>query len=180
MVRVSISIDADEPRRAVPQATTDHSRDAAAPVRRKAAPVPSMGRRRQVRSLWWLLRLVVTAQTIDAFLQPVFEGRFLSGDFAMLSLHRTNGTFVGALSMTAMVVALVAWRLAGVPGRVVAGVVVLGPLAGLQIFLGFSRVLGIHVPLGVALIALSGWLVVWLWTHHPGTGKPAAERRELA
>lgn len=116
---------------------------------------------------WWLLRLLVTAQALDAFLQPVLEGRFLSGDFAMLALHRTNGTIVGGLSVSVFVAALLVGRVARVPARIVVGLALLGPIAGLQIFLGFTRVLGIHVPLGVAFVALSWWLLVWLWTHNP-------------
>jgi hypothetical protein len=116
---------------------------------------------------WWVLRLLVTVQAVDTFLQPVLAGRFLSGDFGMLSLHRQNGTYAGGLSVGVTVVALVAWRVSRVPGRIVFGLVLLGPIAGLQIYLGFTRTLGIHVPLGVALVALSGWLVVWVWTHHP-------------
>jgi hypothetical protein len=128
------------------------------------------------RWAWWLLRLLVTVQALDAFLQAVFEGRFLAGDFAMLGLHRTNGTLVGGASMGVLVASVVAWRVARVPGRIVLGLALLGPLAGLQIFLGFRRTLGIHVPLGVAIIALSGWLGVWLWTHHPA-GDTGRERR---
>jgi hypothetical protein len=127
------------------------------------------------RWAWWLLRVFLTAQTIDAFLQPVFEGRFLAGDFAMLAVHRTNGTYVGVLAISQIVVAIVAWRVSRVPGAVVAAVVALGVAAGLQIYLGFNRILGIHVPLGVAIIVVSGWLVVWIWTHRPG-GQPARER----
>jgi heme A synthase len=129
------------------------------------------------RWAWWLLRLWVTVETLDAFLQPVFAGRFLSGDFTMLTVHRTNGTYAGVLSVSLVVVAIVAWRVSRVPGRIVLGMVVLGPLAALQIFLGFSRTLGVHVPLGVAMIALSGWLTVWMWTHHPAGRRTRREQR---
>jgi hypothetical protein len=158
MFGVSLSIKAENPEPS--SGVTDES---AVPRHRPQSIVA----RAAPRWAWWLLRLIVTAQAIDAFLQPVFEGRFLSGDFAMLSLHRTNGTYVGVLSMTLLVVALIAWRIVPVPGRVVLGMVALGPVAGLQIFLGFTRTLGIHVPLGVLIIGLSGWLTVWMWTHRP-------------
>jgi hypothetical protein len=131
---------------------------------------------------WWVLRAFVTLQALDAFLQPVLEGRFLSGDFAMLALHRTNGTYVGVLSVSQIVVALVAWRVSKLPGRVLAVVIALGAAAGLQIFLGFTRSLGIHVPLGVLIIGCSGGLAFWIWTHRPGdpVRKPPATLREQA
>lgn len=117
--------------------------------------------------MWRVLRTVLTLQALDAFLQPVLAGRFLSGDFAMLALHRQNGTYVGGLSMAVLALAFISWGLYQVPGRIVAGLATLGPIAGLQIFLGFTRSLGVHVPLGVAFIGLSGWLMFWVWTHQP-------------
>ncbi|GIH15971.1 hypothetical protein [Rugosimonospora africana] len=151
--------------------------DADRPAQGRPAPIPSpepapphlptAPRVGPTFCAWWLLRLWVTLQALDAFLQPVFEGRFLSGDYAMLSLHRTNATYVGVLSVSLPVVAVVAWRVSQVPGRIVLGMAALAPLAALQIVLGFSRTLGIHVPLGVAILGLSGWLTVWMWTHHP-------------
>ena len=33
--------------------------------------------------------------------------------------------------------------------------------------LGFTRVLGLHVPLGVSIIATAGWLAFWVCTHEP-------------
>jgi len=127
--------------------------------------------------VWWVLRTVLTLQALDAFLQPVLAGRFLSGDFAMLALHRQNGTYVGGLCMAVLVLTFITWGLYHVPGRIVAGLATLGPIAGLQIFLGFTRSLGIHIPLGVAFIALSGWLTFWVWTHQPA---PRLSKREEA
>jgi hypothetical protein len=162
---MSISLDAEDPR-PVPQA---------APVLQlspRAAPPPA------ARAwAWWLMRLLVTVQAVDAFLQPVLAGRFLSGDFAMLTLHRTNGTIVGGVSMGVLVASLIFWRLARPSGWIVLGLALLGPLAGLQILLGFTRVLGIHVPLGVAFITLSAWLVVWLWRNGPDRPRVARQER---
>jgi hypothetical protein len=124
---------------------------------------------------WWLLRAFLTVQATEAFLQPVFEGRFLSGDFAMLAAHRTNATYVGVLAIIQIVVAIVAWRVSLIPGAIVAGVVALAAATTLEIYLGFNRVLGVHVPLGVAIIGVSGWLAVWMWTHRP-LGRPMQMR----
>lgn len=129
---------------------------------------------------WWLLRFFLTLQAADAFLQAVFEGRFLSGDFAMLIAHRTNGTYVGILSIGQIFVAILAWRTAQAPGLLVAGTLTLGAAVAFQIYLGFARVLGLHVPLGVAIITLSAWLAVWTWRHGPGdrVTEPQKPRRE--
>jgi hypothetical protein len=134
------------------------------------ATASAVGPRRRPAWGWWVLRFWVTAQAVDAFLQPVFEGRFLSGDFGMLAMHRTNGTYVGVVSVSQVVVAVAAWWVSRVPMKVVLTVVALGAAAGLQIYLGFSRDLGLHIPLGVAIIAVSGGLAVWMWTNRPTSG----------
>jgi hypothetical protein len=167
---MNLSTDADQPPPGRPAA---HASPESGPSQRGTGP-----RLVHTSWAWWLLRLWVTLQALDAFLQPVFEGRFLSGDFAMLSLHRTNATYVGVLSVGLPVVAVVAWRVCLVPGRVVLGMAALAPLVALQIVLGFSRTLGIHVPLGVAIIGLSGWLTAWMWTHHPEGHRMATTRRQ--
>ena len=45
---------------------------------------------RTARWPWYLVRTVVTALAVDIFLQSVFAGRFLSGDYPQLLVHRTN------------------------------------------------------------------------------------------
>jgi hypothetical protein len=123
--------------------------------------------RRPAAWAWWLLRIFSTVQAADIFLQPVFEGRFLSGDFAALAAHRSNAVYVGALTITQVLVGILAWRVSRMPGWIVGLLALLGVSVGIQIYLGFSRVLGIHIPLGVAIIGVSGWVTVWLWSHRP-------------
>lgn len=169
-----MSLDADDPR---PVTAPVREADGADDPRAEAAPTTPPG------WAWWLLRAFLTAQATDVLLQPVFAGRFLSGDFAMLAAHRTNATYVGVLSVGQILVAFLARRVSRLPGAIVTMVVALGAATALQIYLGFSRVLGIHVPLGVAIVGVSGWLAGWMWTHHPAgqpTEKPATSIRERA
>jgi hypothetical protein len=37
-----------------------------------------------------------------------------------------------------------------------------------QTIMGFDRVLGVHIPLGVAIVATTAWLAVWVCGHQPG------------
>ena len=116
---------------------------------------------------WWLLRAVFTLQAVDAFLQPVFEGRFLSGDFPMLAAHRTNASVVGVLAFVGVLVAILAWRIGRAPGTTAMVSAGLTTAVVLQVFLGYSRNLGVHIPLGVLIVGLSGVLAWWSWTHGP-------------
>jgi hypothetical protein len=116
------------------------------------------------RTTWWVFRVLTTVLAVDAYLQAVLAGRFLSGDFGMLYAHRINGVDgVAILSFVLIVVSVVAWRTELVPGRVVGYATALSGAVVLQILMGFDRVLGVHIPLGVAIIALSTVMAVWAW-----------------
>ena len=149
--------------------------DAEDPGGGRAGGIGAKARRAPSRWAFWLLRGFVTVLALDAFLQAVFAGRFLSGDYGMLALHRDNATYVGLLGLVQIVVAILAWRLSRVPGRVVAAAIVVALLVVVQIAIGFARFMGIHVPLGVAIVAGYGWLTGWLWTHRPGPPVPTGQ-----
>jgi len=125
---------------------------------------------------WWLFRVTLCVQALDSLAQAVLAGRFLSGDFAMLAAHEVNGTRgVVIVAFVQIAVAVVAWRRSGASGWLVVAVVLVFLATVGQIVLGFSRVLGLHVPLGVSIIATAGWLAVWVCTHH-ATDRPFARR----
>ncbi|WP_132115441.1 hypothetical protein [Actinocrispum wychmicini] len=116
------------------------------------------------RWVWLTFRALVSVLTIDAYLQAVLAGRFLSGAYGSLLMHRSNGVSgVAILSFALVVVSIVAWRTKQATGTLVVLTVLLSGVIALQIMLGFERILGLHIPLGVAIIALSTVLTIWAW-----------------
>jgi hypothetical protein len=110
-----------------------------------------------------VFRVTASVEVLIALGQPVLAGGFLSGHYALLAWHATNATATGltAIAMTAAGVLL--WR----PGRgplwpAVASAALFG-LEALQIVLGYTRVLAVHIPLGVAIIGCLALLTVWAW-----------------
>ena len=82
----------------------------------------------------------------------------------MLLGHRYNGADgVTWLSVALIVMAVIAWRTGQASGHLVVLSVVLTGLTVLQVLMGFNRVLGVHIPLGVGIIALASVLAVWAW-----------------
>jgi hypothetical protein len=115
-----------------------------------------------------VFRVVVSVEAALAVGQPVLAGGFLSGHYAMLALHAANATATGltAIAMTATGVLL--WR----PGRgplwpALASAALFG-LEAVQIILGYGRVLAVHIPLGVAIIACLALLLAWAWRAPAG------------
>lgn len=118
------------------------------------------------------LRTTTTSLAVLTLAQATFAGSFLGGRYEMLTVHRTNALVIAAVALGQAVLGVLIrgsgygpnW-LIWVPALVAAAVVG-------QTGLGFARVLGVHVTLGVLIV--SGVLAVarwsWLTPLPPRTG----------
>ena len=125
----------------------------------------------------WVFRIVVTAQAVLAFNQAVFAGRFINGDYGAVATHSTGAGIVEAVLMLEVVAAVLLWRPGRGPGWPILAALGLFLLVGVQIALGFTRALAVHVPLGVTIIVLDILMLVWAWRYRPTirvAGVPAA------
>jgi hypothetical protein len=143
-------------------------------------PAPSARRHRTRparRWAYWPLRVAALVETVLVFDQAVYAGQFLGGDFAGLGRHQVNArvVFVGALALFGA--ALLLWRPGGGPGRPAVVCATVPVAVGTQISLGKAHVIGLHVPLGVAIIAASLFVLVWSWRlRRPAPDRPVNER----
>jgi hypothetical protein len=122
----------------------------------------------------WLLRIVVTVQAVLAFDQAVFAGQFISGDYGALNSHETGAAATNAVLLVETVAAVLLWRPGRGPWWPTAAAFGLFLASGAQIGMGYARVLAVHIPLGVAIIALDVLMLVWVWRYRPG--RPAGAR----
>lgn len=118
----------------------------------------------------WSFRVAVTVEAALAFGQPVWAGGFLAGNYDLLAVHRDFGRYTGAAAIVALVVAILLWRPGRGPGWPAAVCAALLGAVVAQIALGFTRVLAIHIPLGVTIIAATAFLLVWAWCPARGRG----------
>lgn len=123
----------------------------------------------------WLLRLIVSVQLAGAIAQPVLAGRVLTGDVDALALHSQLGGSLAFVDLILIAATLpYAWvarpdRLWTVPLAVAMFVAVI-----VQVSAGRSRRLGLHIPLGVAIVTVSVVLAIWVWS--PAAGRPRRAR----
>jgi heme A synthase len=109
----------------------------------------------------------MTVAAVLLFDQAIFAGRMLSGSFPALHTHRENATFAGIAVLVAAVCAIpIRWPGRGPLWPALAGFGLFALIA-LQIVLGFTRVLIVHVPLGVSIILLGVLLTIWAWRYQP-------------
>jgi hypothetical protein len=130
----------------------------------QSAPVP------KPRVTLWLLRVVLTVQAVAAVAQPVIAGRYLSGDFDALAIHAAVAGLMMLATIAAFVAAVLYWVVGRGAGWPALTLVALFVAVIAQMALGAIRVLAIHIPLGVAIVAIAVALAVWSF-------RPAAQRR---
>jgi hypothetical protein len=114
-----------------------------------------------------LVRTLAVVLLVQVLLQAVLAGGFVSGDVSLLDLHSINGNTLSLTAFALVVAAVLLWR----PGRgskwpivATAGVWL---LTITQVGLGFARILGGHIPLGVLLFGVATALTWWSFSYRP-------------
>ena len=129
---------------------------------------------------FWPLRVVALVEAVLMFDQAVYAGRFLSGDFPSLHVHRENATYTGIVLLVELITAiLLRWPGRGPIWPIFFTIGMFG-LVALQIIIGFSRLLVLHIPLGVGMIVGTVLMLVWVWRPKPGDWWPRAAGRSTA
>jgi hypothetical protein len=130
------------------------------------------------RSALLLFRAAATASAVLAATQSVIAGAFMQGQYSMLAAHAKAATYLVIALLVALVGAFFLWRPGRGPGRPVLLCALALLLCVVQLTLGYTRALVVHVPLGVLLIALVVWIGVdsWRITLHNRTAAPGAQQ----
>jgi hypothetical protein len=108
------------------------------------------------------LRVTTAALAVLAVVEAALAGRFLSGHYDALMLHRITAMAMAAVAVGQAVIALVARR-AGASRQVFLTAVLLPVPIAAEAVLGAFRVLGLHVPIGALLIAGILRLAALVW-----------------
>lgn len=119
----------------------------------------------------WPLRLLLTVHLVAVLAQPVLAGRYLSGDVDAIAVHATIGGTLAAVGL--VVIAATLLYVLGGRGKLWAAPVsvALFLAVGIQIGAGYSRDLGLHIPLGVAIVVASVLLTIWVWSPSAGRAR---------
>jgi hypothetical protein len=124
----------------------------------------------------WLFRVAVSCEALLALAQAILIGGFLQGHYPLLAAHRANAIFTAVVAILMTIAAVQQWRLGGGPIRPVFACLVVVAAIVVETILGFARVLSVHVPLGVVIIAADVQLLVWAWgpvsRRPPGQATP--------
>lgn len=114
-----------------------------------------------------ILRLVLVCHVLAAFVQSVFAGQFLAGSDTQVMFHEVTGWVVLAICALQIILAAMLLRSRTTSLGLVfsSGFVFLAE--GLQVGTGYGRFLNVHVPLGVAIVAVVGLQTILLFRKQP-------------
>ncbi|MBA3279253.1 MAG: hypothetical protein H0U22_11155 [Geodermatophilaceae bacterium] len=134
------------------------------------APIAPVHPRRPRLTLL-ILRIVVALTTLQIIAQPVLAGAYLQGEFDALGLHSMNASTLAAVLLVQIGAALAYWLFGKGSIVVVLLSVAMFFAVGLQIGMGFSRTLAVHIPLGVAIVALALGQLIWVFGRRASVGR---------
>ncbi|SHM92392.1 hypothetical protein [Actinacidiphila paucisporea] len=100
-----------------------------------------------------VFRVTAVVHTLAFFMQPVLAGMFLSGQDSAIAMHRANATIVTTICLALTVLAFLAWRRQLIRRRLLAMLAAILLLEYVEMSLGGSHILLVHIPLGVGLFA---------------------------
>ena len=116
-----------------------------------------------------LLGLTASLTALLAIAQPVLIGGYLQGSFDLVTVHGINGSMLMLATFVAAVAALLRWTAGHGSGWPAVALAALWCAEFVQLVAGYTRLLWLHVPLGVAIVGTAAFVAAWAWT-------PAARR----
>lgn len=136
---------------------------------------PQQARTASTQGPLWLFRFFATLHALLMAAQPMSIGRFLEGEFGMLKVHSAMGG-IGVLTAWLLIpAAVLLWRPARLGAGPLAWSLAMSFAVPAQVALGHTRSVGIHIPLGVSIVAVAVGLAVWAcW---PGRALRSARTR---
>ena len=115
------------------------------------------------QTLFAVLKLLAVVHLAALAAQPVLFGQHFSGNPDALGLHGTVGETIAWLALGQALLGILGWRRAALRLPVLLALVAIFALEGLQLHLGYTRLVTVHIPLGTALLAISLVVTLWLW-----------------
>lgn len=126
----------------------------------------------------WSLRLTVLATAVLVLLQPVLAGLFVTGDVGMLRAHSTAAGFITMLGFFQFIAALLVWRPGRGPAWPVWASLGFFVAAEAQSGFGYARLVGAHIPFGVALFGFAVAMLIATWSPRLRVRRSVPRRRE--
>ncbi|BEL06874.1 hypothetical protein Q0Z83_050650 [Actinoplanes sichuanensis] len=114
-----------------------------------------------------LVRAFSIITLLQVLLQAALAGGFISGHVGYLTAHSVNGTLLPVTAMFLGLSTVLLFRPGRGPWWPILLSVLLWWMIAIQVGVGFARLVGLHIPLGAAILALTGAFVWWSCGYRP-------------
>jgi hypothetical protein len=122
------------------------------------------------------IRAISVLVLLQVLIQAGLAGGFVTGDVGLLGLHSANAVLLVLTSGALLPATILLVR----PGRgpwwpIVVSIVLWWAIV-FQVGLGFARLVGLHIPIGVAIMGLIAAFTWWAFGFRPGRRLPSPPR----
>ncbi|GIF39114.1 hypothetical protein [Actinoplanes xinjiangensis] len=114
-----------------------------------------------------LVRLFAIITLLQVLLQAALAGGFISGRIGYLTAHSVNGSVLVLTVMGLGLSTVLLFRPGRGPWWPILLSVLLWWMVAIQIGLGSARIVGVHITLGSAILALTGGFTWWSLSYRP-------------
>jgi len=123
-----------------------------------------------------VIRLLAVLVLLQVLIQAALAGGFVTGDVDLLGWHTANAVLLFLTSAALLPATVLLVRPGRGPWWPIVVSVLLWVLILLQIGLGFARLVGLHIPMGMSIMGLIAAFTWWAFSyrpgHHPGPPPP--------
>ncbi|WP_371404999.1 hypothetical protein OHA10_04945 [Kribbella sp. NBC_00662] len=124
-----------------------------------------------------VLRMTAALHAVAICLQPVFAGIYLDGSPGGMRMHEPTGLAIVFLGLAQLLIATIWWRAGGRWQAAAVSLLIL-VVEVVQVSMGYSRQLAIHIPLGIALVG--GTVAVAFWINRQRVSDRQPDREQVA
>jgi hypothetical protein len=121
-----------------------------------------------------LVRVLAVITLLQVLTQAALAGGFITGRLGYLNVHSINGSLLMMTVMALGAATILLIRPGRGPWWPLAFTVALWWLCAMQVGFGFARLVGMHIPLGVAIMALISGFTWWSFAYRPNTKRVPA------
>jgi hypothetical protein len=117
-----------------------------------------------------LLRLLSVIILLQVLTQAALAGGFITGNVNLLGLHSANGILLVLTAGALLPASIFLVRPGRGPWWPIAFSVAIWWLIAVQVGFGFARLVGLHIPIGVAIMSLISGFTWWSFAYR-GTAR---------
>lgn len=120
-----------------------------------------------------VIRVLAVIVLLQVLAQAALAGGFVTGDVGLLGWHTGNATLLALTSAALVPATILLVRPGRGPWWPIVVSVALWSAVVFQIGLGFARLVGPHIPVGMSIMGLSAAFTWWAFGYRPARDRSA-------